>query len=464
METKFINREKELVYLNKEYHSDKASLIVVYGRRRIGKTSLIRQFGKDKPMLYFLVTEESHDQVMKKFKEQVAEFTNNELLKVATVNEWEVIFKQLVNFNKDKKKILVFDEFQYLGKSNPAFLSIFQKLWDTLLQQENIMIILCGSLVHMMEAQTLSYSSPLYGRRTGQIKLKTLKFKHYEEFFDYMDKRSLIEYYAVTGGVPRYIELFLKGEDIYDAIDKNILNRQSFLYDEPEYLLQNEVNEIGSYFSLIRTIAAGNHKLNNIASALAVPQTRLTKYLHTLMKLDIIEREVPVTEANPQKSKKGLYFIKDNFIEFWFKFIYPFKNYLEMDNKDYVLARLKEKFVSCHVSFIYEDLCIDKMWDMNERNEIGFNFNRIGRWWDSKNEIDIIAYDSNGKDIIFGECKFNSRVVETDLFYSLLEKAKTVKWNEDDRNEKYILFSFSGFSRKLKKLTKERADLILIEY
>ena len=159
----------------------------------------------------------------------------------------------------------------------------------------------------MEENQTLAYTSPLYGRRTGQIKLKQISFQYYHEFFPGKSRKELIEYYAVTGGVPKYIELFYDSPDIYTAIENNVLSKSGFLYDEPNFLLQREVGEVGSYFSVIKTIAAGNRKLSKIAAVLGLKQTGITKYLKTLTGLDILERNVPVTEENPEKSKRGRY-------------------------------------------------------------------------------------------------------------------------------------------------------------
>ena len=179
----FVDREQELSFLEEEYQREGASLIILYGRRRVGKTALASKFMEGKPALYFLVTEENEQQNRNAFKEAVAEFCGSELLKSASLQQWEPIFKTLCEKKTDQKLLLIFDEFQYLGKSNPAFPSVFQKIWDTFLKQQNIMVILCGSLISMMESQTLSYSSPLYGRRTGQIKLKQIPFSHYHQFF-----------------------------------------------------------------------------------------------------------------------------------------------------------------------------------------------------------------------------------------------------------------------------------------
>ncbi|MBZ4654899.1 MAG: ATP-binding protein [Peptococcaceae bacterium] len=459
---KFVNRENELTFLQNEYIKRQSSLVIIYGRRRIGKTSLIKKFIQDKSALYFLASEEPERENINSFKNLLAEFTGNILLRRGSDFSWDDLFTVFRDYNSNYKKILVIDEFQYLGKANSAFPSIFQRIWDQIFQDANIMVILCGSLIHMMESQTLAYSSPLYGRRTGQIKLKQISFLHYGEFYGNKSEEELIQYYAVTGGVPKYIEVFRDVEDVYEGIQKNILTRQSFLYEEPIFLLEKEVSEIGSYFSIIKTIAQGNHKLGNIAAALGVSQTSLTKYLNTMINLDLIQREVPITEKNPEKSKKGLYFIKDNFIEFWFKFIYPYRNYLEMDNTEYVMEKIKHNFIDNHVSFVYEKICMEKLWELNKENLLNFKFFKLGKWWSGREEIDFIGLNEDSKDIVFCKCKYHDKPVDGDVFYDLLQKAKQVDWYKKERKEQYVLFSKSGFTHNLLSLADKRKDLILV--
>ena len=217
---KFVNLAKELDTLEKQYHSNESSLVIVYGRRRVGKTALITEFLKrHSDSLYFLATEESEMQNLNYFKTQVAEFTGNELLKSAAV-DWGIIFKTLVEYKTETKKIIVLDEFQYIGQSNSAFPSVMQKIWDTLLKDANVMLVLCGSLVSLMKSQTLDYSFPLYGRRTGQIKLKQITFNYYHEFFEGRENNDLLPFYAVTDGVPKYIETFCNYTDICGAIEE----------------------------------------------------------------------------------------------------------------------------------------------------------------------------------------------------------------------------------------------------
>jgi hypothetical protein len=461
---KFVDRVAELDCLEKQYNMNASSMVIVYGRRRVGKTATLSHFLEShKNAIYFLATEESERQNLKAFKDQVAEFTNNAILKAANV-DWLTVFRALIDYKTESKKIIVMDEFQHIGQSNSAFPSIMQKVWDTILKDANIMLILCGSLITSMKAQTLDYDSPLYGRRTAQIRMQQVPFKYYGEFYDGKSQDELLPFYAVTGGVPKYIETFKGYDDIYLAIEQNILNRQSYLYEEPYFLLQKEVTEIGSYFSLIKAIAMGNHKLSEIARYLEIKQTGLTKYLKVLSDLDLIEREVPVTENNPEKSKSGLYRIKDNYIAFWFKFVYPYRAYLEKGEDKYVLSQIKKGFVQNYASFIYEDVCREKMWELASSDTWDFRFERLGRYWGAKTgEIDIVAIDTVGKNIILGECKYTDTPKGLGVLHKLQEKADEIKALTGAKNVCYIIFSKAGFTQGLVDEAQNNNSLKLVE-
>lgn len=460
---RFVDREQEMSTLQREYERDGSSLVVLYGRRRVGKTTLISEFIKDKKALFFLASEESESQNRLAFQEKTAEFLNSDLLKNVEVKSWDVLFKAIMDTPFDTKPVIVLDEFQYLGKANPAFPSIFQRIWEEILKDKSVMVILCGSLIPMMQSQTLAYGSPLYGRRTAQIRLKQIPFGYYHEFFPDKGRKELIEMYAITGGVPKYIELFSRSKDIYSAIESCVLNRSGYLYDEPHFLLQQEVSEVGSYFSIIKAIAAGNTKLSAIAGVLEVKSTSLTKYLKTLIDLDILEREVPVTEENPEKSKKGLYRIKDNYLRFWFAFVYPNRNFIESGHSRIVMDKIRKSLVRNHIAFVYEDVCKERMWEMNAEGVWPFYFSKLGRYWDAKEEIDIAAIDPEGKNLILGECKYWQEPVGISVLRDLEVKAKTVAWERNERKVWYAVFSASGFTEELKLEAEARTDLQLCE-
>jgi AAA+ ATPase superfamily predicted ATPase len=458
----FINREKELEFLTGQYKSKNTSFVVIYGRRRVGKTALISRFIQDKPALYFLATEEREEQNRNAFRQLAAEYAGNELLAQSRTNDWFLIFKALFESKNKERLVLILDEFQYLAGANPAFPSIIQKIWDTFLITKNVMLILCGSSVSMMESTVLSYGSPLYGRRTGQLRLQPIAFSHYKKFFPKRGEKDLIGFYAVTGGIPKYMEFFQGTGDVYSQISRNILSSSSFLYHEPAFLLQKEITEVGSYFSIIKSIAAGNRKLAQLAADLGIKQTSLTKYLSTLASLDIIEREVPVTEEKPEKSKRGLYRIKDNFLQFWFRFVFPNLHYIETGRIKIAELIMRNNFIDNHASFVYEDICREKMWDIDFGKKWGFDINRCGRWWDGHDEIDIAAYDSAGTDIILGECKYTIKKTGMDVLRGLEIKSRSVLWKREERRDHFILFSISGYTEDLLVHAEKRQDLILM--
>ena len=460
---RFVDRVNEIATLEKEYKRDNASMVVIFGRRRVGKTELIRHFIQDKPSLYFLATEEVEAMNRMAFQEQVADFLNSDLLRNSSIDRWEPLFQQLVLEAADQRLVMVIDEFQYIGKSNPAFLSVFQRIWDTILSKANVMVILCGSLVSMMMSQTLNYDSPLYGRRTAQIKLHPIKFNHYHEFFDDApSEKELIKRYSITGGVPKYVEMFQQTHDLREAILDSLLNPSSYLFDEPNFLLQKEVTEVGSYFSILRIIAAGNHKPSKISTLIQQKQTNLPRYLKVLIELDLLEREVPVTEANPDKSKKGLYQIKDNFIRFWFQFVYPNRSYIEMGHTDIIMNRLEKNFIDSQVSFVYEEICREKLWELSADGKFPGLLEKVGRWWDNSHEIDVVGLSEADNLLVLGECKYWTGPVGLNILSRLEQKAAFVDWHKEKRKTIYILFAINGFSDDLKSVAAARDDLILV--
>lgn len=300
----FIGRERELEDLELEYQRGK-SFVVLYGRRRIGKTALIKKFIENKEALYFLATEEAEIQSMKRFAYALSEFSQQEFLKNANFNDWLELFKIFANLNSNKTKILIIDEFQYLVNSNPAFTSIFQKIWDEILAEQNIMLIICGSYINMMTREILAEKSPLYGRRTMQIKLAPLSFLEIQRANPQKSFIELVEEYGITGGVPKYMEFFANNNSLIENIKHTILNKNGFLYDEPAFLLNKEVKEPLNYYSIMKVIAQENHKLAEISAALQITSSKLSPYLETLRELYLVKKLVPISEKNPEKSRKS---------------------------------------------------------------------------------------------------------------------------------------------------------------
>lgn len=457
---KFIGRIDELAALEREYKRE-SGFVVIYGRRRVGKTTLIKQFIKDKKALYFLTSQESSKQNMGSLTAKIARFTGKAYLENARLENWEQVFRMFAEYEPEQKKILIIDEFQYLVKADPAFPSIFQNAWDEILKDHNVMVILCGSHISMMTSSVLSHSSPLYGRRTAQIRLRPLRFTEFSMAFENVSFEERVKIYSVTGGVPKYIEFFDNDETLEKNIVENVLDRSGFLSEEPSFLLNNEVKETSSYFSILKAISMGNHRISDIATVLEQKTNELSPYLATLIELFLLEKRVPITENNPEKSRKGLYYINDNFIEFWFKFVYPYKGELELDNIEFVTEKLRSNFIDNHVSFVFEQVSRELLVDMCRNGKIDFNISRIGSYWNSNTEIDVVAIDEQNKCLLAGECKFYEKSVGMRVYSELLKKCGSIS---EFKNYEVVhaIFSKSGFDKRLEETARECDGLILI--
>lgn len=461
----FIDREAELRTLERGYAREGSSFVVVYGRRRVGKTELISRFIRGRRALYYLATEEPERQNLEAFQALAADFLGSDLLRSASVSRWEDVFREVACAcgPADERAVIVIDEFQYLGAANPAYPSVFQRIWDTMLKDANVMLVLCGSLVSLMRDQVLSEESPLYGRRTAQIRMGQIPYAHYREFLPGRTTRELVERYAVTGGVPKYVELFEDEDDVFAAIAANVLDRNGFLYDEPRFLLQREVPDVGTYFALVRAIAGGAHRPSEISRDFGMRQTSLGKYLRTLIDLDVLERQVPVTERNPDKSKRGLYRVRDNFLQFWFRFVLPNLSYLETGRTAYVERRIREHFVDGHVAFVYEDICRERLWELAESGMLGFVPERVGRWWSGSDEIDVVGLSEGEGCAVWGECKFWRDPVGANVLRALEGRASRVPREGDERTDVFALFSVSGFTEELREIVEARGDVLLVD-
>lgn len=464
---RFIGRKNELHTLNTEYNRN-SSFVVIYGRRRVGKTTLIKEFLKNKTAFYYLATEELESQSMKRLANVIARTTKNTLLQKIEFTDWLDLFQLIADYKPEEKKVLVIDEFPYLVRTNSAFPSILQNAWDEFLKDSNVMLILSGSLIGMMQKHALSYDSPLYGRRTAQMRLTPLSFTSIYETQN-LPFEQAVEQFALTGGVPKYLEFFEDGRPLEEQLKDAVFSKNGFLYEEPNFLLKSESLTAVNYFSIIKTIADGNHKLGKIASALGQESSSLTPYLSTLSDLGFIEKRTPITEKNPEKSRKGLYFIANNFLRFWFCYVYPYKGELELDNMQIVLDEIHKDFKEKFVAFAYEDICKDIFAKICSNNAISFVPSRIGSYWlndyDGDTEIDVMSVDHQNKQVFAGECKYHTKPVDAPVYFTLKEKvdnASEIRKSFPKYNVIYGLFSKSGFTKRMLDIAKENPNILLI--
>jgi AAA+ ATPase superfamily predicted ATPase len=464
---KFLGREKEILDLEKEYARD-GGFVVIYGRRRIGKTTLIKQFIKSKTAFYFLATKEVESQSMKRFAGVIARTTGNSVLQKAAFSDWLDLFQAVADYKPNEKKVLVIDEFPYLVKVNDSFPSILQNAWDEILKDSNVMLILCGSLISMMKKHALSYESPLYGRRTAQMRIAPLPFTTVYEN-QKLSFEEAAEQYSITGGVPKYMEFFSDVQPLYEQIKENVLSKNGFLYEEPNFLLTDEVQVLTNYFSIIKVIADGNHKLGTIAGILGLETSALTPYLKTLSELGFTEKQVPVTEKNAEKTRKGLYFISDNFLRFWFRYVYPYKGELELDNMQISLDELDKDFKEKFVAFAYEDICKEIFARLCSDKAIDFTPSKIGSYWlndkSGNTQIDVMAVDTVNKRLFAGECKYHNQPIDADVYFELVKKvdnSSEIKSAFKDYTVIYGVFSKSGFTSRMTDISNSNPNLFLI--
>lgn len=463
----FLGREKEILDLEKEYARD-GGFVVIYGRRRIGKTTLIKQFIKSKTAFYFLATKEVESQSMKRFAGVIARTTGNSVMQKAAFSDWLDLFQAVADYKPNEKKVLVIDEFPYLVKVNDSFPSILQNAWDEILKDSNVMVILCGSLISMMKKHALSYESPLYGRRTAQMRIAPLPFTTVYEN-QKLSFEEAAEQYSITGGVPKYMEFFSDGQPLYEQIKENVLSKNGFLYEEPNFLLTDKVQVPTNYFSIIKVIADGNHKLGTIAGILGLETSALTPYLKTLSELGFIEKQVPVTEKNAEKTRKGLYFISDNFLRFWFRYVYPYKGELELDNMQISLDELDKDFKEKFVAFAYEAICKEIFARLCSDKAIDFTPSKIGSYWlndkSGNTQIDVMAVDTVNKRLFAGECKYHNQPIDADVYFELVKKvdnSSEIKSAFKGYTVIYGVFSKSGFTSRMTDISNSNPNLFLI--
>ncbi|OGI29778.1 MAG: ATPase [Candidatus Moranbacteria bacterium RIFCSPLOWO2_12_FULL_48_12] len=446
---KFINRATELVALNEKWKSGRSQLFIIYGKRRVGKTELMKQFGKKKPFLYFLADKRSQLEQLKELGRIAGEFFDDTILAKRGFTDWVEAFQ----YFKDSKKRFVFviDEYPYLVESDKATSSLFQKGWDTYLKDTGIFLLLSGSSIAMMESETLIQKSPLFGRRTGQLLVEPLTFGQARKFYPKKPFHEFMQFYAITGGMPAYLLQMNPDLSLEENIMARIFPPTEFLFNEIEFTLKEELREPKNYLAILRAISWGKRKFGEIGNDTGLPKNVLTKYLSVLEHLHLIEKEVPITESNKGKSRKGLYRITDNFFRFWFQFVYPYKSELQIGRTEEILARYKVCASSLE-AVVYERVCCELLRSF-EKNI--FLFDRIGRWWEGNTEIDIVGLNEKKKQIVFGECKWSAKSVGTNIYTDLKKKAATVQWERGKRKEFFILFSKSGFTEDMRRLAKK---------
>jgi len=471
----FIGREQELSFFEEKYHTPGGQLLVLYGRRRVGKTEFLHQFCEGKPHVFYSCHEVPGLKQLKNFSERILQAGSPAAQYTDSFQDWPATFRGFAELPMaGAKKLLVIDEFPYMCKGDPSIPSILQNLWDGTFRKQNIMIILCGSAMSFIEKEILSEKNPLFGRATGIYKMNELPFNDAVKFFPKYSAEDTMLAYSILGGIPHYLRQFDPARSLRQNVIKNVLTKGCVLYSEVEFLMRQELREAAFYNTIIEAVALGNTRLNDIYTKTQIDRAKIGVYLKNLMELQIIEREFPVLSGTKEKaiSTRGLYRIVDNFFRFWFRFVFTNLSDLETGGAEAVFDHVVSPQLNDFASPAFEMVCREYIREKNRLGKLPFRIAKQGRWWGKvhtrapasgsgkqkavsmDSEVDILAVDAELKNYLFGECKFCTSKMDIADLDKLKEKSVSIA---KDASVHYALFSKSGFTREL-ALAKRNAS------
>lgn len=451
----FLGRKEELSIMEDLYKSARFEFLVLYGRRRIGKTSLLQEFSRSHKTLMYSAQEKNDALNLLDFSKSVQNYFDGSFF--GEFPDWEVAFDYITKKTSETEKlVLIVDEFPFIAQENPSIKSILQHTIDRNWKNKNIFLILCGSSVSFMEDEVLAHKSPLFGRSTAHIELNAFDYLESAEFFPkYSDADKLISY-GILGGIPCYLEAFDPEKSVKENVATRILKEGSFLKDEPSFLLRQELRETAVYNSILEAIAGGATRINDIASKIHEESQKCSKYLKTLQTIRLVKKSVPC--GDDENSRKTIYRISDNYFLFWYHFLFERKSYYEiLGAKNAAEEIFMPENLNQHLGRIFEGICLEYMLRLAKKMRLPFIPENYGKWWGNnperkmQDDIDVLMMDRRREQIIIGECKFKNEEFDKADFETMLSRksifphaAKTF----------FYAFSKSGFT----KWVQENAD------
>ena len=458
----FIGREKELKELDYLYEQNCFQLFVLYWRRRVGKTALLREFCKNKKSIFFSAEQSNERLNLVKFSESIFQHYDESMLEPFT--SLEKALGYIDSRQKEEPLVVVFDEFPYLANTNPAILSALQHLIDHQLQFGKLFLILCGSYMGFMEKEVLGVKSPLFGRRTAQLHMKSFDYRTSVKFLEGFTNEEKLMLYGAFGGTAMYLMQVHQELSLAENIQKAFLKPQGYLYEEPVLLLRQEVQEPGVYCAIIEAIAGGASKANEIATKTGEESAKCLKYIKILQELGMVEKETPFGEKD--SSRRSLYHLSDFMFRFWYRYVAGNRSLLEMDAGEIVWQRKIRDDYSNYMGLVFERVCRDYLLYQNSLGRLPILFTEIGRWWGANSrskeheqvEIDLVARD--GKDYLVGECKWKNEPLDYGVLSDLRKKADIMTLNRECTW--FVLFSKSGFTDAVLDEAERTKDVILV--
>ena len=449
----FVGRQSELFELNRLYDTNGFKFVVIYGRRRVGKTSLITEFIKGKDSIFYISIERNDSAALHDFSAKVLERFPSAASAIDSFPSWDKALSYILSQADGKRVILAIDEYPYLATGNPSISSVLQRHIDTGFKDSNLFLILCGSSMSFMENQILGYASPLYGRRSAQFRIESFDYYDAGMFFQNASIEDKMLAYAVCGGIPQYLNVLAEHDNIVDGIYECFFKKSGVLYEEPGNLLKQELREPAVYNTLIASIANGASRLNEIATKSGEEGKKTSKYLKSLIDLQIVGKEHPY---GIEAERKGIYNLKDNMFRFWYRYIPQSVTSIESGLGRQVIESRVLPDLPTYLGRVFENACREYMIRINSVQRLPFVFHGIGQWWGTnpesktQEEIDFIA--DSGINAIFGECKWSKSKIDSSVLSELKRKSMMFKQYE---KQYYILFSKSGFHGEVEECAKQ---------
>ena len=444
---KFYCREEELRKLNKRYHADDFECIIIYGRRRVGKTTLINEFCKDKPTIFFSALNTTEIENLESLSKAIMNYERPDMDAFPEFKTYDVALDELTALSMHERIVFVIDKYPYLAKAKPSISAMLQHIIDHKWNNSKMFLILCGSSMSFMENQVLGQESPLYGRRTGQFKIAPLDYKESAVFHPDLSTEDNALIYGITGGVPHYINKLGVKESVDEALLDNFFDRSSYLYEEPANLLKQELREPAIYNAIITAIAQGASRINDIALKTGQENSVVSKYLGTLIDLGIVKKETPVTE---KIGKKTIYELADNFFRFWYRFVPANMSAIDSGRIQKSYANSIKKNLLDYMGLTFEHMCRDYL--LYYEKDLPIELNQVGQWWgtDNKNkkqvQIDIVGTPVEGDEYIIGSCKYRNEKIGLDELELIREYAQVFG---KGKKYYYYIFSKGGFTEGL---------------
>lgn len=428
--SKFIGRQRELDELNQILGRGGAQFLLVYGRRRVGKTTLILRWAQQtgRPVIYWVATRDVPAQVRLGFTQALWAWAYPGSQAVPRLDTWSDAFDTAAQLIGDQPVILIMDGFSYAAESDPALPSNLQAAWDHLFKERNAAIVLAGSHIGMM-VELMGYHAPLYGRFTAQLPVDPLPFRALRDFLPHYPAAERVAVYAVTGGVPAYLERFDGGESIGANIQRLFMQRTGMFRSEP-FLLVGDVirRETQTYEAVLKAVASGRRTPAEIGSMLGVTSSYLSPYLKQLEALRLIDRRLPVTIPPDRRgtSRSSRYHLADPYLRFYFRFIAPNLGLVEQGLTGMLWERMSEQFRAFVGETAFEELC--RSWTLAQAraNRLPFAPEIVGSHWAQDVQVDVVALNWQEQAILLGECKWGVDTVGRSVVCELLEE-KTPK-------------------------------------